>query len=456
MATNPSADAKQPTAVWNALSQYMPKRAVDVDYWWQRAGPQASIVLEKAGYSVAEQYNALLFLYHWITPELGPRVNSKERKWRSLLAADGTPFELSWKWNKNGGKPEVRYVLEPVNQFSGTTLDPLNAQPSMELRHRLGTILPKVDLTWCHHFAGALFGPDKARLERDLEKAAHRMPPGFTVPSTLVALEFPHGGTVGSKSYFIPRKHGQGPWLPIPEFEEAIQALDPVNEARRKVSEFASRGPDPLTPIMLAVDDRAVGTARIKWYFATGRSSLNWAREIMTLGGVITAEHLPHLDTQLSEMAELIKALTGVPDDYPEDVDLPPHSRFDPTRGEGNYIPLPVPVAGYQAHFNIAPGSDVPNVKLYIPMRRYARDDISVARGLVRFLETRGKRQDCQQYMDMLEGILPADRHLDNVNCLQSYVSCLFKKDGDMELTTYLGMSFYNDEHKAVSPELDD
>ncbi|KAF4997655.1 hypothetical protein FGRMN_3687 [Fusarium graminum] len=442
---------KQPTEAWRSLSQYLPSRNEDLDYWWNRIGPSAAVVLEKAGYSVKSQYDALLFLYHWVAPELGPQLSSPKHKWKSLLQGDGSAFELSWKWNTNDSQPEVRYVVEPINEFSGTMLDPLNSQPSMVFRHRLAAMLPNIDLTWCHHFAGSLFDHNKARLLREMMPVGHKMPPGFTIPSTLVALEFLQNGDVSTKSYFIPRKHGQGVWLPIPQFEECIAELDPVNNARAAVIKFVSEDPGCMTPIMLAVDDKDVATARIKWYFATGCSKLAWARKIMTLGGRITTEHLPHLEKQLDDLVELIRAVTGVASDLSEDVDLPPATRFDPSRGEGNYIPLPVSIAGYQVHFNIAPGSDVPGVKLYIPMRRYARDESSVAQGLANFMQSKGRNTYTGEYMDMLASLLPDGKQLREVHCLQTYVSCLFKKNGELEITTYLGMAPYGDDHKPIS-----
>jgi len=72
MATQPAPSSKQPTEVWKALLQFMPTRDADADYWWHRTGPQAALVLEKAGYTIAQQYDALLFLYHWI---VSPKKN---------------------------------------------------------------------------------------------------------------------------------------------------------------------------------------------------------------------------------------------------------------------------------------------------------------------------------------------------------------------------------------------
>nr|Q5SBK7.1 RecName: Full=Prenyltransferase fsdK; AltName: Full=Fusaridione A biosynthesis protein K [Fusarium heterosporum]AAV66102.1 putative dimethylallyltransferase [Fusarium heterosporum] len=451
MSLNSASTREHPSEAWKSLAQYLPSRSTDLDYWWQRIGPSAALVLEKAGYSIKSQYDALLFLYHWVVPELGPSLLSTDHKWKSLLQGDGSAFELSWKWNTNDSPPEVRYVVEPINQFSGTLLDPLNSQPSMVFRHRLASILPNIDLTWCHHFAGSLFDHNKARLLREMMPEGHKMPAGYTVPSTLVALEFLQDGQVATKSYFIPRKHGQGVWLPIAQFEESIAELDPVNEARAAVVDFVSKDPESLTPIMLAVDDKDVSSARIKWYFATARTELSWAKEIMTLGGRITTKHLPHLEQQLDDLIELIKAVTGIASEYPQDVELPFAPRFDPSKGAGNFVPLPIPIAGYQVHFNIAPGSEVPGVKLYIPMRRYARDDASVAKGITSFMESRGRNTYIKEYTEMLAGLLPDGKELSSVHCLQTYVSCLFKKNGELEITTYLGMAPYGDNHKPMS-----
>ena len=86
--------------------------------------------------------------------------------WKSLLQADGTPIEYSWKWNKKGSCPEIRYDLEPIGPFAGTQLDPLNQQPAREMLYRLAKTTPSVDLTWFNHFLTTLFDHDNAKYIR--------------------------------------------------------------------------------------------------------------------------------------------------------------------------------------------------------------------------------------------------------------------------------------------------
>ena len=66
MSLNSASTREHPNEAWKSLAQYLPSRSTDLDYWWQRVGPSAALVLEKAGYSIKSQYDALLFLYHWV------------------------------------------------------------------------------------------------------------------------------------------------------------------------------------------------------------------------------------------------------------------------------------------------------------------------------------------------------------------------------------------------------
>ena len=69
-------------------------------------------------------------------------------KWKSLLQADGTPIEYSWKWNSSNGRPEVRYAMEPIGPYAGTELDPLNQQATREVLYRMAQATLSVNLKW--------------------------------------------------------------------------------------------------------------------------------------------------------------------------------------------------------------------------------------------------------------------------------------------------------------------
>lgn len=55
----------QSLLAWKALSQYLPTRNPDSDFWWQLTGRQLAAILEAAGYPIEKQYEALLFHYLW-------------------------------------------------------------------------------------------------------------------------------------------------------------------------------------------------------------------------------------------------------------------------------------------------------------------------------------------------------------------------------------------------------
>ena len=56
----------QSTQAWRALSQYLPTRNPDSDYWWWLTGRHLAALVEAAGYPIEKQYEALLFHYHWM------------------------------------------------------------------------------------------------------------------------------------------------------------------------------------------------------------------------------------------------------------------------------------------------------------------------------------------------------------------------------------------------------
>lgn len=54
------------TPVWAALKKWLPQQDSDLQYWWDLTGQHLATMLEAGGYSVEEQYNALLFHNNWI------------------------------------------------------------------------------------------------------------------------------------------------------------------------------------------------------------------------------------------------------------------------------------------------------------------------------------------------------------------------------------------------------
>ncbi|KAI5922016.1 hypothetical protein F4810DRAFT_712052 [Camillea tinctor] len=146
----------------------------------------------------------------------------------------------------------------------------------------------------------------------------------------------------------------------------------------------------------------------------------------MTLGGHINP---PYMAKALNELHGLIKAVIGLPADFSEDAELSAAPNWDSSRRDK---------FGDMAQFDVAPGMALPEIKIFIPSRYYSTDDLTLARGIIGWMKTRGRGAYCDRYMNMLE-TLTEHRRLGVGNGIQTYIACLFKKDGELDITTYLG-----------------
>lgn len=363
-----------------------------------------------------------------------PRPDGGPIKWKSLIALDGTPIEYSWKWNTRTSEPDIRYVMEPIGQFPGTEADPLNQQALREMLYRLAAAKPSVDVTWVNHFLATLYDHDNAKYTQEAAAGAH------LGTSIHIAAEF-LPKDIAIKTYFFPRKHGQNGLMPIAQWEDAIGKLDPKNGARAALHDFIadSREGKLLTPFSLSVDNVTPAKSRLKWYFHTPHTSSVSVRDIMTLGGRITT---PHLAAQLNDLHDLIKAVTGLPDDFSETAEVPAAPSWDSSR-VAKFGDLGKMLSGFLYYFDVAPTKALPEIKIFIPVRYYAHNDLRLAHGLTKWMEARGRGAYCQRYLRMLES-LGEHRRLDDSNGLQTFVSCLFKNDGELDITSYLGAEAFH------------
>jgi len=53
------------TQAWKTLTQYLPSRDPDTDFWWKYSGLHLALLLEEADYPPEKQIEALVFFYHW-------------------------------------------------------------------------------------------------------------------------------------------------------------------------------------------------------------------------------------------------------------------------------------------------------------------------------------------------------------------------------------------------------
>lgn len=374
-----------------------------------------------------------------------------------MVQTDGTPIKFSWKWPEVGDEnatPEVRYNYEAIGTHAGTELDPLCQLAAKELMGRLAAAMPDihVDNSWSHHLMSAMFDHNNSKLAA----AAAR---GERIMSTvLMATEFDPKGVVGFKTYVQPRFLGYPAGTPIDIYEQAMAGIDTETKspARAAVLDFLHNSAEGsmMRPFSVGVDNKS--ESRLKWYFTTPHTSFASVRTIMTLDGCIKT---PHMDRQLASLDELIKAVLGLPDDFPEDQHateflgakssnsfLPPSppnsspSTSSSSTSSRSSTPSPPPTIppSYPYYFDVAPGQALPSVKWNLPVRHFNRDDLTVAKALTAWMEKQGRGAYCKRYMALLER-LAAEKGMLLQECkgLQEFISFMFKPNGEIDVTTY-------------------
>ncbi|KKK13967.1 hypothetical protein ARAM_000199 [Aspergillus rambellii] len=409
-----SSEPENGPKAWEIVSRWETSLGPSHEHWWRLTGPQLSTMLEEAGYPVHKQLEIVLFHYHRVVPYMGPKPElDGSFKWKSLVSSDGVPLEYSWKWDTPSKDPEIRFTIEAINEFSGTVADPLNQTPAIELLQGLEGRVPDLNQDWTSHFLSNFYDHDKAKYLREAEDGS-----GMPLRSTMLQ-------GFASLAQYMPAIRQLGP----------SRALDILNDFLGTSKEGSY-----LRPFMLAVDNVEPPSSRLKLYFATVRTSFASMREIMTLGGRVSSDKI---EQKLRTLHELVKAIMPVPLDLPDNADIPgpelPEYSADATASTSIDLATERPnfVVGYQYYFDIAPGAEFPDIKFYAPIRKDMMDDLTVANGLTRWMESQGRGAFCQNYMRVLRG-LAGERSLSECHGIQTHICCMIKKDGQFDITSYL------------------
>ncbi|KAF9778782.1 hypothetical protein IL306_003258 [Fusarium sp. DS 682] len=370
-------------------------------------------ITQPADYDLNEQFEALLFLYKWIIPDMGPRPSSGIAPWKSFMTDDHSPIEYSWKWNRGGKKPEIRYSVELLSPLAGSNQDPYNQAPTRKLLHNIAKVIPELDVTWFEHFWRELLGPGTP---------AASTSGGSPKNSTMfAALEMLHD-RLSVKAYFIPVETVElSAWCQI---SQAIKSLGCQNlEALNNVESYLSNHDDgrKLHPFMLAIDCVATGSSRLKIYARSSQTSFRFVRDVMTVGGLRTG-----LDQSLDKFFDLWKRTLDLDQNTPLEAELP----------SVNHL-----TSGAVFNFDVAPKSPIPDVKAYIPVRHYAKNDLQAALGLLGYLEDHGNGYYSQSYLRALDAMAPPGR-LDQATGVQTYFAVACQGDG-LSLTSYLSPQVY-------------
>ncbi|KAL9095873.1 MAG: hypothetical protein Q9165_001870 [Trypethelium subeluteriae] len=426
-----------PPKVWTSLVKRClpPAESRDVDFWWKLTGYHLAVMIDAAGYSLDKQYEVLLFHYHWIVPRLGPAPHPDGRPvFKSLIAYDGSPLEYSWKWNTTTGEPDIRYSWEAIGPNSGTAADPLNHGATLEYMEKMPSVLPNVDFSWYRHFLRELYNPDRSGYARELEQ-------GNPQTTTLMhAVEYNKEKSFGLKSYIIPQKllKGGDP-ATAKEWDDAIIKLNPDGNhpGRDALQHFLTNNPEgrAMKVVIMGMDNVKPSKSRLKMYYSSAHTSFNAVREIMTMGGT---RDIP--ESSLQDLRSMILAVLGLPSDFPDDQEIPLDDNVD------NYwLSFATLRFGFTFFFDIAPTSGTPDVKFYLPTRKWGADDLTIARNLTAWMRAHGRGAYADQYMGMLEK-LAVHRGLENGKGLHAYISYQCVARGEPDIKSYIAPELF---HKA-------
>ncbi|RGP66595.1 tryptophan dimethylallyltransferase [Fusarium longipes] len=405
-------------SAWKTLSQWLPPLSDDQDWWWKTLGQQLVILLSHADYDLHKQYEGLLFLHRWVIPEMGSRPRSSISPWKSFMTDDHSPIEYSWKWSPGTKSPEIRYAIEPISPCAGSSQDPFNQTATWTFLHNIAKVLPDLDLTWFDHLWLELLGPGTPASSKSEDVAG--------TSTTFIALEM-LDDRLAFKAYFIPVETPElSAWEQI---LRAIKSLDCSNfEALDHVEDYLSHHDDgrQLHPFMLAIDCVAHGKSRLKIYARSAETSFRFVQNVMTIGGLRTG-----MDNALDSFFDLWKRT----------LDLDPNVSLEAELPAVHHT-----TSGTVFNFDVAPKSPIPDVKAYIPVRHYAKNDLQAALGLVGYLEDHGCGHYSEMYLRALESLAPPGC-FDQTTGLQTYYAVACQGD-DLSLTTYFSPQVYKELRK--------
>ena len=192
---------------------------------------------------------------------------------------------------------------------------------------------------------------------------------------------------------------------------------------------------------MLGWDNVEPSESRLKWYFLCTNTTFAALREIMTMGGLLEVS-----EEKLQDLRSMMLALLNLPDDFPDTERFPAAPPVGKTWLDHENL-----FECFVFFFDIAPrqGSK-PEIKFYLPTRRYGPDDRAITYNLVDWLKKKGRAEYGDNYIRMMESVAE-HRGLDKGKGLHSFISYQFnKKGGEPDIKSYLTPETY---HPARFPE---
>lgn len=333
-------------------------------FWSSQFRPVLSSLLKTVGsYTPEQQACHVRFFDEHVAPNMGP-VPTRTCS-RSLLTPNGSPFEVSINLS-DAGNPCVRFTFEPYMPKSTGCED----SPLSSIAEAVGA-----DMRWARQFAEEFFETQEER-----EALLRKMPKDtMSIPRCILAFDL-HGGDRTMKAYFYPVIKSIAAGLNSDEASiNLLKRLESGGESFVRgleyIEDWRPISQTPATIQVIGTDciDPTAG-ARVKIYMHPD-NTFDSVRDHVTFGGKRSDKTTIEGLRILREMWHL---LLGEPQGNVSD-SLPK--------------PVNVPKSGHKGmclSWELRPGQELPDVKVYVPLFQYYSTDRAIAKNLGNAFKMRG------------------------------------------------------------------
>ncbi|KAI1121821.1 tryptophan dimethylallyltransferase-domain-containing protein [Nemania abortiva] len=403
--------------IWHRVdAELEPFKSSHHRFWWSKhSGKSLAVLLHAAEYSDHLQYRDLKFFATSVAPYLGvsrETIEGSAPPWPSFMTDDGTPLELSWDWGTKDGPPTIRYSIEPIGLYAGSSLDPSNLIAGPAFQEQLTQSAVEMRLEWFDHFKEFFNGNDgECGFVQDAEDHNTSIFYAFDLSPTEVT----------AKAYFFPKMRARAKGQSNLEvLSEAIQAAPHSNtnnlEAWGMFYDFSSEV--ALEHEMLAIDLIDPLESRLKIYFRCRETTFNSVINIMTVGGRIRN---PKLYQGLEDLRRLWNALFHV------DADAPPERALR----EVNHR-----TAGILYNIEFRLGEQYPVAKIYLPVRHYSNSDAAIIQALNIYFQHHQRGKYMPKYVNAMRALF-SPKSMQATPGVHTYIGCAIRPNGTLRVVSY-------------------
>lgn len=359
------------------------------EYWWRTCKPALEGLFDFANsYTEGEKEEHLQWFAQNVIPWFG-RPHSSETG--ISLTRDKSPLEVSLNLTTHG-VARVRFGMQVV----GVDMDAFDVPSEIKLLQPFLDTASDLDMRWFQSASQILVCNDADEIAR--AKAA--TPPGMKMQPPTLGLAFDLEGPKRKlKTYLFPLVKS---WATNVSSElltgRAIRGLSPRgNELAGAMGllerYLAEDCPEQMLLVMIGLDsvDPTVGTPRAKVYGNVYTSnSWNVVSNVYTLGGKVTdPERIEGLERLKSVWHLLLSEKEPLPVEYSK-----------PLRD------VTSPHGAFTTSFEMKPRCVAPDVKIYISVWQYGKDDFDIATNLIAALRLLGFHREADGYFDFLKRTL--------------------------------------------------